>query len=152
MCGICFIKKCNKKPRPAGANKSHDQPQQHPMPVYEDVLSSFKDVKQREQILELKQNVAYSTWCHNECVHKILISGIILWVVNFSGPQIVTELSTLISIGSGHAVGERNYSELSWSSILKLNSSLYHKYNDLCYIFFQLYLLLGVGIYYAGKM
>ena len=59
MCGICFIKKCNEKPRPAGVNKSHEQPQQHPMPVYEDVLSSFKDVKQREQILELKQNVAY---------------------------------------------------------------------------------------------
>ena len=58
MCGICFIKKCNKEPRP-GANKSHDQPQQHPMPVYKDMLSSFKDVKQREQILELKQNVAY---------------------------------------------------------------------------------------------
>ena len=51
MCGICFIKKC-KKPT---ANES--QPQHPGMPVYEDVL--LTDTKQREQTLELKQNIAY---------------------------------------------------------------------------------------------
>ena len=43
MCGICFVKKCHKKPRP-GANESRSQ-LHYPVPVYEDVFSNFKDVK-----------------------------------------------------------------------------------------------------------
>lgn len=57
VCGHCFSQRC-KTPHKEMLDKNIQPLQSHPTPVYEDILPK-KSLKQAEQEVELKDNVAY---------------------------------------------------------------------------------------------